>query len=132
MEATQHPLSKCDVFEAQWGGEQQAQQPKHQSEVMATLNGAKVAQAQRVDDWYKRVMHSITTTYILNGHKNDDDDEGDVGKDTCGRSMMDWCVHLNERCDELFCKWQKRHTTCVSVHKEGDGHWCLLKREVMK
>ena len=67
MEATQHPLSKCDVFEAQWGGEQQAQQPKHQSEVMATLNGAKVAQAQRVDDWYKRVMHSITPTHDRNG-----------------------------------------------------------------
>ena len=115
MEATQHPLSKCDVFEAQWGGEQQAQQPKHHSKVMATLNGAKVAQAQRVDDWYKRVMHSITTTYILNGHKNDDDDEGDVGKDTCGRSMMDWCVHLNERCVMSCFVKGKRDTPLASV-----------------
>ena len=93
------------AYEAQWRREQQAAEAKLQSKLMATLDRTKVAQAQRVDDWYKRVMHSITTTYILNGHKNDDDDEGDVGKDTCGRSMMDWCVWNAER-DGVVGDWQ--------------------------
>ena len=46
---------------------------------MATLDGTKVAHTQRVDDWCKQVMHSITTTHTLNGHKNDDE-EDDIEK----------------------------------------------------
>ena len=83
MGATQqHPLSKCGacVCEAQWRGEQQAPQPKHQSKVMATLVGTKVAHTQCVDDWRKRVLHSITTTHSLNGHKNDGDEEDGIVK----------------------------------------------------
>ena len=68
-EATWVPLNSTHspkvvhVCEAQWRGEQQAPQPKHQSKVMATLDGTKVAHTQRVDDWCKQVMHSITTTH---------------------------------------------------------------------
>ena len=45
---------------------------------MATLDDTKVAHTTRVDDWWKRVIHSITTR--LNGHKNDDDEEDDIEK----------------------------------------------------
>ena len=71
---------KCGAREAQWHGEQQAPQPKHQVKVMATPDDTKVAHTQRVDDWCKRVLHSITTTHSLNGHKNDGDEEDGIVK----------------------------------------------------
>ena len=49
-EATWMPLNNihCSnvmcVWEAQWRGEQQTSQPEHQSQVMVTLDGTKVAQ----------------------------------------------------------------------------------------
>ena len=58
-----HCPNVVHVREAQWRCEQQTPQTKHQSKVMATLDGTKVAHIKHVDDWCKQVMHSITITH---------------------------------------------------------------------
>ena len=77
---------------------------KRQSKVMATLDDTKVAHTQCVEDWCKQVMHSITTTHTLNGHKNDHDEEDDIEK----REGQLWkkrdrlvCV----ACRKAWCCW---------------------------
>ena len=67
--------------EAQWHGEQQEPQPKHKNKVMDTQDDTKVGHTQHVDDWCKQVMHSITATHTLNGHKNDDNEDDNMKKE---------------------------------------------------
>ena len=69
---------------------------------MATLDGTKVAHTQRVDDWCKRVMHSITTTHSLNGHKNDEDKD-DIEKKEGQLKKRDGVVCVARR--KAWCCW---------------------------
>ena len=80
--ATQrHPLPKCGACVwstmASWTTSTTAKAPKQNDGHTGWCKSR--THTQRVDDWCKQVMHSITTTQSLNGQK-DDDDEEDIEK----------------------------------------------------
>ena len=92
------------VSEAQWLGEQEVPQPKHQSNMVAALDDTKLAHTQRVDGWCKQVIHSIMTTHSLNGQENDGDEEDDIEK----REGQLWKKHdglVCVACRKAWCCW---------------------------
>ena len=69
---------------------------------MATLDRAKVAQAQREDEWCKRVVHCMTTKSDNKGDKKDDDEDVFMKKEAQLCKMREGLLYRMQKGKELL------------------------------
>ena len=90
------------AYEAQWRREQQAAEAKLQTKLMATLDRTKVAQAQRDDDWCKRVRRCMANKSGNKGDQKNDDDDVFVKKEAQLCKERDGLLYRVQKGKELL------------------------------